>query len=60
MQDLDTVIDVGRAVTARALGIAQVAGRRLAPAQGDAFEPAIDFWFARWDAMQQDARVSAP
>ena len=51
MQDLDMVIDVGRAVTARALGFA--AGRRRQPSgrDGAALEAAVDFWFARWQAL---------
>ena len=55
MQDLDTVIDVGRAVTARAIGL-HAGSRRLASrSQGETFEAAIDFWFARWQAFHQDA-----
>jgi 4-hydroxy-tetrahydrodipicolinate synthase len=63
MQDLDTVIDVGRAVTARALGLERVARRRLAPARpSHTLEAAIDFWFAQWDEIQQSAaqQVTAP
>ncbi len=60
MQDLDTVIDVGRAVTARALGLNQAGSRRLAPARPtDAFKAAIDFWFSHWDAIRQSAQISA-
>lgn len=56
MQDLDTVIDVGRAVTARAIGLHEIGSRRLASRRpSETFEPAIDFWFARWDEFQQDA-----
>jgi len=61
MQDLDTVIDVGRAVTARALGLACTQHRRLsAGRQSDVFTAAIDFWYARWDELQRSADVSAP
>jgi hypothetical protein len=59
MQDLDTVIDVGRAVTARALGLTNALSRRMAPAPRG-FEPAIDFWFSRWDAIRQDAPITSP
>lgn len=56
MQDLDTVIDVGRAVAARALGLQDIGSRREASRhQGGMLEPAIDFWFAQWRAFQQDA-----
>jgi dihydrodipicolinate synthase/N-acetylneuraminate lyase len=48
MQDLDTVIDAGRAVTARALHLEL--GRRRQPSgrEGPEFDAAIDFWFSRW------------
>ena len=53
MQDLDTVIDVGRAVTARALGLNHSGSRRLASArEAETFERAIDFWFAQWREFQ--------
>lgn len=58
MQDLDTVIDVGRAVTARALGL-DLGSRRLASAR-PALDPAIDFWFSRWDKIQKGARLTGP
>jgi len=48
MQDLDTVIDVGRAVTARALGLARDTRRRPSGREGALFEAAVDFWFSRW------------
>jgi dihydrodipicolinate synthase/N-acetylneuraminate lyase len=62
MQDLDTVIDVGRAVMARALGLGDIGSRRLASRhQGSLFEPAIDFWFSQWHEFQQGALAgSAP
>jgi hypothetical protein len=63
MQDLDTVIDVGRAITARALGLGDRRSRRLAPArqsdsQGGTWQAAIDFWFSHWDEVQQGALAS--
>lgn len=59
MQDLDTVIDVGRAVMARELGLADTGSRRLASRpQGDSFEPAIDFWFSQWREFQRDASAT--
>jgi len=50
MQDLDTVIDVGRSVTARAIGFD--AGRRRRPSgrEGPSFDAAVDVWFARWQS----------
>ncbi|TMJ05417.1 MAG: hypothetical protein E6G97_03180 [Alphaproteobacteria bacterium] len=48
MQDLDTVIDVGRAVTARALGLDPGSRRRPSGREGLSFDGAIDFWFSRW------------
>jgi hypothetical protein len=51
MQDLDTVIDVGRAVTARALGIDRGRRRRPSGREGASFEEAIDFWFSRWQQL---------
>jgi dihydrodipicolinate synthase/N-acetylneuraminate lyase len=51
MQDLDTVIDVGRAVTARALGIDRGSRRRPSGREGASFEEAIDFWFSRWQQL---------
>jgi len=61
MQDLDTVIDVGRAVTARAIGLHDAGGRRLASRRpSETFGPAIDFWFARWRELQEDAAPHRP
>jgi dihydrodipicolinate synthase/N-acetylneuraminate lyase len=48
MQDLDTVIDVGRAVTARALDLDPGSRRRPSGREGPSFAAAIDFWFSRW------------
>jgi dihydrodipicolinate synthase/N-acetylneuraminate lyase len=52
MQDLDTVIDVGRAVTARALGLNLGSRRRPSGREGASFEVAIDFWFSRWQQFE--------
>jgi hypothetical protein len=51
MQDLDTVLDVGRAVTARALGIKQ--GLRRLPSGRDqqTLSAAIEAWWVHWQAM---------
>ena len=48
MQDLDTVIDVGRAVTARALELERGSRRRPSGREGPSFEAALEFWFSRW------------
>jgi 4-hydroxy-tetrahydrodipicolinate synthase len=48
MQDLDTVIDVGRAVSARLLGLDRGSRRQPSGREGASFDAAIDFWFARW------------
>jgi dihydrodipicolinate synthase/N-acetylneuraminate lyase len=48
MQDLNTVIDVGRAVTALALGLNRGSRRRPSGREGPSFDAAVDFWFARW------------
>jgi len=58
MQDLDTVIDVGRAITSRALGLGRTSGRRLASARPE-LDPAIDFWFSQWGELQQSAQVTS-
>jgi dihydrodipicolinate synthase/N-acetylneuraminate lyase len=51
MQDLDTVLDVGRAVTARALGFKQ--GLRRLPSCRDpqTLSAAIEAWWVHWQAM---------
>ena len=59
MQDLDTVIDVGRAVTARALGL-DLGSRRMTPARPETLAPAIDFWFSRSSEIQQTVKAAAP
>jgi len=51
MQDLDMVIDIGRAVTARALGFDAGSRRQPAGRDGVALEAAVDFWFARWQTL---------
>lgn len=48
MQDLDTVIDVGRAVTARLLDLDRGSRRQPSGREGTSFDAAIDFWFSRW------------
>jgi dihydrodipicolinate synthase/N-acetylneuraminate lyase len=48
MQDLDTVIDVGRAITARALDLGRGGRRRPSGREGASFDAAMEFWFARW------------
>lgn len=48
MQDLDTVIDVGRTVTARALGLDPGIRRRPSGREGPSFDAAMEFWFSRW------------
>ena len=54
MQDLDTVIDVGRAVTARLLSLDRGSRRQLSGREGAAFDAAIDFWFSRWQEFGLD------
>jgi len=48
MQDLDTVIDVGRAVAARLLDLDRGSRRQPSGREGASFDAAIDFWFSRW------------
>jgi hypothetical protein len=48
MQDLDTVIDVGRAVTARVLNRDLGYRRHPSNREGASFDAATDFWFAQW------------
>lgn len=48
MQDLDTVIDAGRSVTARLLDLDRGSRRQPSGREGASFDTAIDFWFARW------------
>ena len=48
MQDLDSVIDVGRAVLARAIDLERGSRRRPSGREGPSFEAAVDFWFSRW------------
>lgn len=48
MQDLDTVIDVGRRMTARLLDRDYGNRRQPSGRQGVSFEAAIDFWFSQW------------
>jgi 2-keto-3-deoxy-L-arabinonate dehydratase len=48
MQDLDSVIDVGRAVTARLLELDRGSRRQPSGREGISFDAAVDFWFARW------------
>jgi dihydrodipicolinate synthase/N-acetylneuraminate lyase len=48
MQDLDMVIDVGRAVAARALGLDLGKRRHPSGREGASFDSAIDVWFSRW------------
>jgi len=52
MQDLDTVIDVGRAVLARSLGFDRGSRRRPSGREGPSFEAAVDFWFSRWQRFE--------
>jgi dihydrodipicolinate synthase/N-acetylneuraminate lyase len=53
MQDLDTVIDVGRTVTARALGLDPGGRRKPSGREGASFDAAADFWFARWREFER-------
>jgi dihydrodipicolinate synthase/N-acetylneuraminate lyase len=48
MQDLDSVIDVGRAVTARVLGLERGTRRQPSGREGRSFDAAVEFWFSRW------------
>jgi hypothetical protein len=52
MQDLDTVIDVGRAVTAGALGFSPGSRRRPSGRDGPSFDAAVGFWFTRWQQVE--------
>ena len=52
MQDLDTVIDVGRAVTAGALGFSPGSRRRPSGREGPSFDAAVGFWFTRWQQVE--------
>jgi hypothetical protein len=54
MQDLDTVIDVGRAVTARLLDLTPESRRQPSGREGASFDAAIDFWFSRWQEFGTD------
>jgi hypothetical protein len=51
MQDLDTVIDVGRAVTARALDLDLGTRRQRSGREGPSFDAAVDFWFSQWQGF---------
>ena len=51
MQDLDTVLDVGRAVTARALGFKQGLRRLLSSRDSKTLSAAIEAWWVHWQAM---------
>ena len=51
MQDLDTVIDVGRAITARALDMDLGVRRVSSGLEMNAFGRAIDTWWPYWKAM---------
>jgi hypothetical protein len=51
MQDLDTVIDLGRSVTAKILGIPLGARRHASGRDPHAFESAVDMWFSYWQTM---------
>lgn len=57
MQDLDTVIDVGRSVTARLLKLDRGSRRQPSGRERASFDAAIDFWFSRW---QEFAGTSEP
>ena len=50
MQDLDTVIDVGRAVMARVLKVEEGARRRPSGRDAAAMRRAVDAWFPYWQA----------
>jgi hypothetical protein len=52
MQDLDTVIDFGRAVTARALDLNRGTRRQPSGREGPSFEAAVEFWFSRWQQFE--------
>jgi len=51
MQDIDTVLDVGRAVTARALGFKQGLRRLLSSRDSKTLSAAIEAWWVHWQAM---------
>ena len=51
MQDLDTVIDVGRAITARALDMELGVRRLPSGLERNAFGRAIDTWWPYWKGM---------
>lgn len=51
MQDLDTVIDLGRSVTSKILGIPLGARRHASGRDPHAFESAVDMWFSYWQTM---------
>lgn len=55
MQDLDMVIDVGRAMAVRALKLNRGSRRRPSGREGASFAAAADFWFSRWQAFAADA-----
>ena len=57
MQDLDTVIDVGRAVTARLLDLDRGSRRQPSGREGESFDAAVEFWFARWQEFGMDKQV---
>jgi dihydrodipicolinate synthase/N-acetylneuraminate lyase len=52
MQDLDMVIDVGRAIMARALDLDLASRRRSSGREGPSFEATIDFWFPYWQQLE--------
>jgi len=51
MQDLDTVIDVGRAIAARALDLDLGSRRQPSGREGASFDAAVDFWFSQWQGF---------
>jgi 2-keto-3-deoxy-L-arabinonate dehydratase len=51
MQDLDTVIDVGRAITARALDMKPGQRRRPSNVDAQSFQRAIEAWWPYWQVM---------
>jgi dihydrodipicolinate synthase/N-acetylneuraminate lyase len=60
MQDLDTVIDVGRAVAARLLSLDLGSRRQPSGRQGASFDAAIDFWFAQWQEFGMEKPSDSP
>jgi dihydrodipicolinate synthase/N-acetylneuraminate lyase len=56
MQDLDTVIDVGRAVTARLLDLGRGSRRQPSGREGASFDAALDFWFSQWQEFGLEER----